>query len=664
MDKSFETKNFYQQLEQLKNQMKTGTLRDPEKNTYKLVKNVFKLFNIDIDGINAQYGYPVPGFNNDKKEKNIVDIAIKLPKLLFVEVKRFDKELSNQNFRQIYGYLNNTADCNVGILTNGIKYHFIVKRADNNHNRPIIQFFEFNMEKRDQIDEDLLKANLLFKYQFSDTIIESMMLAISDADVVKETIELFYSSKTETIHIDTSNENAVKAELYEIESKKGVINFAYNTVDISSYVNKNTKQVLFGFNMINCFGHISPDKTYFIYSSQDMENNQNAIKKLKNATFVILGDETLFEYIKSAFCIMGINDKKLVFKKINNSEFDKLSQLKKEERKNELDRILRKIKKSIEFMKFDTVILNPPYLNGIFKSILDVVVDATVSDLVVISPISYYKKTKGSFINKVNTYDSEVVLINHEDYFNGANAGLLAVTHINMNSRCDGVRLYENFDKYHEKEHMTIDKIGDFNYANTNRILSEVISVSKRFIKQNGSLDSIVRAYKTAKYGVDDEKTYPEPFVNEKYVIQLSTLTGKWGQFYNGKQFTFFNEIPEVELYSDVVEYNEKQKKNDDRKLYFCATKTKKEAKNLQLYLQTDAARAFLAISKMVPDVIGSRACKSVPLIDLNDDSIFNGSLIDINKKIISYFGFSKSLIDLIKTHPLFENIYNIKDER
>ena len=51
--------------------------------------------------------------------------------------------------------------------------------------------------------------------------------------------------------------------------------------------------------------------------------------------------------------------------------------------------------------------------------------------------------------------------------------------------------------------------------------------------------------------------------------------------------------------------------------------------------------------------------CKD--MLDFNDDNLFKGSLSDINKKLYSYFGFSKKLTELIKVHPLLENIYNIK---
>ena len=66
----------------------------------------------------------------------------------------------------------------------------------------------------------------------------------------------------------------------------------------------------------------------------------------------------------------------------------------------------------------------------------------------------------------------------------------------------------------------------------------EEIKLTKMDIEVCNNSGNITKTFKIQ--GSNDERTYPEPATDEKYVVQLSTMTGKWGQFYTGKQFTFF----------------------------------------------------------------------------------------------------------------------------
>lgn len=635
-----DTTNYYSALKYIRNSKDRGL---PEPMTKDLVVNFFDMFNINMNNPEMNIWEHLVPYGK-------VDACLKLNGVfVFVEIKRYDNSIKKMNKNQLISYMNCVDYCSVGIITNGIQYEFYTKNASV---MPFQTFLEIDMDAdKEDVKRNLYKLERLVAYNFQYQLVDFSRSIYQIKNLVPDKIiqsfimgSNFQNDESSVSEISKEKENREVVDDDEKTAKNTKdFSFIRKTIDLMRLIKmKKAEKILFGFNLINIFGHLSPDKEYLRCCSLEMVNNQEFVKKHQSSVFyVIYEKDEIKDYFKCSLNILGVKDTNIVFLPIN--------------MKNEIISII------LKDMRFDVAILNPPYLNGQFKAILDAAIDCTKSEIVSISPISYYKKRKGSFISKVNECESEVILINHIDYFDGANAGLLAVTHINLRKYVHNITLAENFSKYDAKETTTIENIADFNYSRTNPVMLSLNSISKKFIEKNGSLHSLVRSHKTAKYGVDEENAYPEPSYDEKYVVQLSTMTGKMGNFYTSKQFTFFNTVPEIERYKDVAEYNEKQESNEDRKLYFVAAKTKNEARNLLLYLQTDAARAFLAVSKMVPDVIGSRACKSVPLVDFNDDDLFRGSLSKINKRLCKYFGFSKELLNLIKTHALFANVYKLK---
>lgn len=88
-----------------------------------------------------------------------VDIAVTLgtnKPLIFIECKKAGVNLSDNHFRQLNEYCRNTPSVKIGILTDGIKYHFYSQNKSENNNLYDHPFFTFNMEDYGNSDLEML----------------------------------------------------------------------------------------------------------------------------------------------------------------------------------------------------------------------------------------------------------------------------------------------------------------------------------------------------------------------------------------------------------------------------------------------------------------------------------------------------------------------------
>ena len=93
------------------------------------------------------------------KRARKVDIAITLggkKPLILVECKKAGTNLNDNHFRQLNEYCRNTTSSKVGILTDGVKYHFYSQNKSENNNLYDHPFFTFNMEDYGTSDLEML----------------------------------------------------------------------------------------------------------------------------------------------------------------------------------------------------------------------------------------------------------------------------------------------------------------------------------------------------------------------------------------------------------------------------------------------------------------------------------------------------------------------------
>lgn len=88
-----------------------------------------------------------------------VDIAVTLggtKPLILVECKKAGTNLNDNHFRQLNEYCRNTTSAKVGVLTDGIKYHFYAQNKSENNNLYDHPFYTFNLEDYGTSDLEML----------------------------------------------------------------------------------------------------------------------------------------------------------------------------------------------------------------------------------------------------------------------------------------------------------------------------------------------------------------------------------------------------------------------------------------------------------------------------------------------------------------------------
>ena len=629
-----ETEIYYQQYATLLKKKENGTLGKPERNCYQLLDSWFKMFDININDSNiATYEYPVPSYNNGEDS---VDLCLFLPEKVFTEVKRFDQELHAKDYDQIIRYLNNAADCNVAILTNTVKFIFFVKRSDNRSNRPITQFFEIDMDKRDNIDAELMKVNHLFKSRFADIVVDMFILMNSDATLVKETFEVFNeATEQKTIHIDTPNENKQKALKYKTEA--GVIEFVYNSVDLRKYVSLDTKRVLLGFNMKNCFGHLSTDRTYFFYSSQEMKDNRTLVEEMEDATYLIMGDESLYQYMKDAFRIIGISERKLEFKKINNDEFS-FSQKDKDSAK----KILRKIERLIEDMKFDVAILNPPYKDKLYIDILSVI-SKKAERMIFVSPLSWIlnKPSQNKIIDLAKKHKCIIKYFDAFKYFGRNGNRFSGIVYIDTTMKEKAIQLnectYDNTDGL-VYAHGFSSLVGIYNkiYPNISDNLDNHIYYSDYSPKDNLRNN---RGYQT-----DNIPCVIIPFnIGDKFSLETN----------QSKCI-----IRPVDVKNNtIIKYYADFSTGDK---YYIPCPSTHYAENVVKFLMTDFARVCLFFRMTSNVYLINRYTKNIPWQDFEDDVLFSGTIDEISNRLFKKYGITLTEEQKAFIEEKFPKVYDL----
>lgn len=121
-----------------------------------------------------------------------VDMAISLGKsepLILVECKRATQKLNDNHFRQLNEYCLYTGSAKLGIITNGVEYHFYTRSDENNVILNETPFFVFDITDFD--DSDLEKLALFYRPSFELK------------DVIQEAEDVYFLEKFDDALYDT-----------------------------------------------------------------------------------------------------------------------------------------------------------------------------------------------------------------------------------------------------------------------------------------------------------------------------------------------------------------------------------------------------------------------------------------------------------------------------
>ena len=314
-----------------------------------------------------------------------------------------------------------------------------------------------------------------------------------------------------------------------------------------------------------------------------------------------------------------------------------------------------KILKYNKGMKFDCIVSNAPYNNGLHEKFEAKYFDICKGEIVWVSPLSFLlgKKQKTKITHQLDKYICDIEQINGNEYFDANICGTMGITYVNMNKDIIHNSTYIIFDgkKY--------NKCNGISPTSNDELLTKFKSIIENLCNNNleQHLYAVPNAIKWKKY-----INNPNP---NWWCIKISAIRGHVS--HNGFNDDFFtiisNNKKEIQTYifgqyKDLV----KQKKNDKNTFnYYFYFNNKNECVGLLHYLMTDFCRTCYYLVKINTNVFNGGEFKHIPWFDFSND-IFNKTPAEIDDYLFAKYNIS----DDIRKHieELLPDFYNIRKGR
>lgn len=400
-------------------------------------------------------------------------------------------------------------------------------------------------------------------------------------------------------------------------------------------INENNKKILILGNTIGFFG----------YSFKEFGNDFHRYAWFANAI-----------QQKSLFTIIGtINEKKyyddLISSIINIFRLKFLKNNYKFYLIKENDNYFEKFNLLIKDMKFDYVIMNPPYNNSLGDSFLNKILD--ISNIIIsVQPLSYLYKGKNGNIKikkKLERGYTKIETIDANSIFDAFFQNSIAILFYNKISKINKKIIDEN-------EIETFDNIK--RYFN-DKLITEFSKIVNPLIKEHNCFKEW--------FGTPGSH-YPERYIDidkenpEAYVVQSVQLRGNVSsKFKDGKAPDFYTMITNnqklietqfIGKYKDLIKL--KDNKGKLKLQYYFKFNSKNEAYNFLNYIQTDFARTCLYLEKKDINVYW----RSIPWFDFSDEH-FSKSPKEIDDWLFEKYNISNEIRKHIE--KILPDYYNIR---
>ena len=277
-----------------------------------------------------------------------------------------------------------------------------------------------------------------------------------------------------------------------------------------------------------------------------------------------------------------------------------------------------KILKYNKGMKFDVILANPPFDNGLGNNFLSKFFDICKGEICSVQPSTWLLgKAKTNAINNIknniNLYYTNIESINGQEYFDAGISGQMSINYIDMLNKSNDII----FD----------DKV----YSNCNDITlysnDEFVNIFKKNVTNLYTKKSLqmyikyVPGLKSHAYGLDlYTENNPDP---TWYCVKISAIRGHISS--NGTKksdyYTFITndkKITLIDLYKNFIHLGNTKQGNKTTFGYYYAFNEKETAVNFLSYLKTDFARLCLYTEKTSTDIVNG-CLRYIPWFDFSD---------------------------------------------
>ena len=284
-------------------------------------------------------------------------------------------------------------------------------------------------------------------------------------------------------------------------------------------------------------------------------------------------------------------------------------------------------------MKFDCIVSNAPYDNGLHEKFESKYFDICDGQIVWVSPLSFLlgKKQNKRITLELDKYKTDIEQINGNEYFDAAIGGTMGIVFCDMADEHN-----EHYVKFDGKQYNKCDEISTISN-------DELLNEFKRIITPLYTHDNLFTHLKyvpgNTVHGLGmKEHTENNPDPNW-YIVRITRFSDR---------FTLYSNKSYIDLYKNLISKKVARGKSEKRFLdFYFAFNNKKTAENCINYLKTFFARGSYYIVQTGIELFMSGEFRFIPWFDFSD-SMFNGTPEEIDIALFKKYHISQNIVNHI----------------
>ena len=289
-----------------------------------------------------------------------------------------------------------------------------------------------------------------------------------------------------------------------------------------------------------------------------------------------------------------------------------------------------KILKYNKVMKFDCIVSNAPYDNGLHEKFESKYFELCKGEIVWVSPLSFLlgKKQNKRITLELDKYKTDIQQINGNEYFDAAIGGTMGIVFCDMANEHN-----EHYVKFDGKQYNKCEEIRS--YSNDELLVSFYNTV--KYLFTNDNLFLHLNCIPSYPFSSLPRETNPNP--NWWCFKQVAIRGNKDNN--NNVKTDFYTLLPNTKenqkhyfgQYKDLIQLPNKGK--DSFAFYYHFDK-EYELKNFSNYIITDFSRACLMLIKSSPNLMRGEL-KYIPWFDFSDP-VFSKSPSEIDDYLFAKY--------------------------